>query len=309
MTRLNVVSALPSKTRNVILCWLLRKPGARRQLRMLTTHSWNAHEMRYTKFRDIVTLQCVENETLVKQIIFLRGNVRYIARVVWVHLANALPLSPATSTLYTFLEGGGGVPMVQGILCWQQMNKDWIYWHHCMDSTLTFNGHGVGVLFCNIMHHALSSFARYQIHFTLSTPSMILVKLHLHLTRAEETVITRLPIGHANDKFHILVPRTTDFLPALWPGFVSLMFRELSKFVYCKYRNFYENFLLKLFMCAQSYALVTRTQFLLEILTINVNSGIVHIRDYFGEFAKRKWNNPQTGNWHHAPGVYSVTSS
>ena len=53
----------------------------------------------------------------------------------------------------------------------------------------------------------------------------------------------------------------------------------LSKFVYCKNRTSYENFKLKLCMCAQSLALGTRTNFQLEILTINVISGIVYFRE------------------------------
>ena len=53
----------------------------------------------------------------------------------------------------------------------------------------------------------------------------------------------------------------------------------LSKFVYCRNRTSYENFQLKLCMCAQSKALGTRTKFQLEILTINMISGIVYFRE------------------------------
>ena len=50
----------------------------------------------------------------------------------------------------------------------------------------------------------------------------------------------------------------------------------LSKFVYCRNHTSYENFKLKLCTCAQSPALGTRTKFQLEILTINVISGMVY---------------------------------
>ena len=52
----------------------------------------------------------------------------------------------------------------------------------------------------------------------------------------------------------------------------------LSKFVYRKNRTSYENFKLKLCMCAQSHALGTHTKFQLEILTINRIFGIVYFR-------------------------------
>ena len=63
-------------------------------------------------------------------------------------------------------------------------------------------------------------------------------------------------------------------------GVVSLTFLRalqdiLLKFVYCRNRTSYENFKLKLCMCAQSHALGTHTKFQLEILTVNVISGIV----------------------------------
>ena len=53
----------------------------------------------------------------------------------------------------------------------------------------------------------------------------------------------------------------------------------LSKFVHCRNRTSYVSFKLKLCTCDQSHALGTCTKFQLEILTINVISGIV----YFGE--------------------------
>ena len=52
----------------------------------------------------------------------------------------------------------------------------------------------------------------------------------------------------------------------------------LSKFVYCRNRTSYENFKLKLCSCAQSHALGTRTKFQLEILAINVITGIAYFR-------------------------------
>ena len=49
----------------------------------------------------------------------------------------------------------------------------------------------------------------------------------------------------------------------------------LSKFVYCRNRTSCEYFKLKLDMCAQSMDLGTRTKFRLEMLALNVISGIV----------------------------------
>ena len=53
----------------------------------------------------------------------------------------------------------------------------------------------------------------------------------------------------------------------------------LLNFVHCRNRSSYENFKLKLWTCAQSMALGTRTKFQLEILTINVISSIVYFRE------------------------------
>ena len=53
----------------------------------------------------------------------------------------------------------------------------------------------------------------------------------------------------------------------------------LSKFVYCKNHISYENFKLKLCTCAQSHALGTLTKFQLEILPLNVISGIVYLHE------------------------------
>ena len=75
-------------------------------------------------------------------------------------------------------------------------------------------------------------------------------------------------------------------------GLFHLTFRKLSKIFSrnlcnCRNRTSYENFKLKLCTCAQG----TRTKFQLEILTINVISGIV----YFCEMIlERSWNVSQT---------------
>ena len=63
---------------------------------------------------------------------------------------------------------------------------------------------------------------------------------------------------------------------------VSLTFHEtleniLLKFVYCRSHTSYENFKLKLCMCA--HALGTRKKFWVEILAINVISATVYIRE------------------------------
>ena len=49
--------------------------------------------------------------------------------------------------------------------------------------------------------------------------------------------------------------------------------------MYCRICTLYENFKLKLCTCAQSHALGTRTNFQIEILTINVISGVVYFRE------------------------------
>ena len=68
----------------------------------------------------------------------------------------------------------------------------------------------------------------------------------------------------------------------------------LLKFVYCRNRNSYENFKLKLCMCAQNHALDSCTKFQLEILTINLISGIA----YFGEIILAcSWNVRKTTPW------------
>ena len=83
-----------------------------------------------------------------------------------------------------------------------------------------------------------------------------------------------------------------------WPGDVSLTFRELLKFVYCRNSTSYdENF--KRHLCTCVHALGTRTKFQLGILTINVISCI----DYFREIILVScwWNVSETppgdANW------------
>ena len=53
----------------------------------------------------------------------------------------------------------------------------------------------------------------------------------------------------------------------------------ISKFVYCTNSTCDEYFKLKLCTCAQSLALGTRTNFQIEILTINLISGVVYFRE------------------------------
>ena len=60
----------------------------------------------------------------------------------------------------------------------------------------------------------------------------------------------------------------------------------LSKFVYYRNHTSYVNFKLKLCTCAQSHALGTHTKFQLEILTINVISGIVYFREIILESSR-----------------------
>ena len=61
----------------------------------------------------------------------------------------------------------------------------------------------------------------------------------------------------------------------------------LSKFVCCRNRPSCEHFKLKLCSCAQSHALGTRTKFQLEILTINVITGIVYFREIILESSRK----------------------
>ena len=96
-----------------------------------------------------------------------------------------------------------------------------------------------------------------------------------------------------------------------WPGdcFTNVsraLQNILSKFVFCRIHTSYENFKLKLCTCAQSHALDTRTKFQLEILTINVISGIVYFRKIIlgssrnvSETTPRAWmsNYIQCWNW------------
>ena len=60
----------------------------------------------------------------------------------------------------------------------------------------------------------------------------------------------------------------------------------LSKFVCCRNSTCDENFELKLCACAQSHALGTRTKFQLEIITINVISGVVYFDEIILESSR-----------------------
>ena len=76
-----------------------------------------------------------------------------------------------------------------------------------------------------------------------------------------------------------------------WPGGhctnVSRALQNiLSKFVYCRNSACDHNFKLKLCTCAQSHALGTRTKFQLEILIINVISGVVYFREIILESSR-----------------------
>ena len=55
--------------------------------------------------------------------------------------------------------------------------------------------------------------------------------------------------------------------------------KNISKFVYCTNSTCDENFKLKLCTCAQSLALGTRTNFQIEILTLNLISGVVYFHE------------------------------
>ena len=89
-----------------------------------------------------------------------------------------------------------------------------------------------------------------------------------------------------------MVKLQNHYIPIItWPGGcftnVSQALQDiLSKFVYCRNRTSYENFKLKLCTRAQSPALGTRTKFQLEILTINVISGMVYFREIFLESSR-----------------------
>ena len=59
----------------------------------------------------------------------------------------------------------------------------------------------------------------------------------------------------------------------------------LSKFSFCRYHTFHENFTLKR-TCAQNHALGTGTKFQHEILSINVICGIVYFREIIFESSR-----------------------
>ena len=85
------------------------------------------------------------------------------------------------------------------------------------------------------------------------------------------------------------------YCPGYLLGVVSRALQNLlSKFVYRKNRTSYENFKLKICMCAQSHALGTHTKFQLEILTINGILGIVYFRKISLESSR---NVSETAPW------------
>ena len=65
--------------------------------------------------------------------------------------------------------------------------------------------------------------------------------------------------------------------------------------MYCTNSTCDENFKLKLCTCAQSPALGTRTNFQIEILTINVISGVVYFRENILGSSR---NVSETAPWH-----------
>ena len=77
----------------------------------------------------------------------------------------------------------------------------------------------------------------------------------------------------------------------------------LSNSVYSKNRNSYENFKLKLCPCAQTNALGTRTKFQLEIITINVISGILCFRKII---LGSSWNVSETPPWLVTRGLWEM---
>ena len=90
---------------------------------------------------------------------------------------------------------------------------------------------------------------------------------------------------------------TVLLMPACDPGscftnVLRALQNILSKFVYCRNHTSYENFKLKLCMCAQSHALGTKFQ--LEILTVNVISGIWY---FCGIILDSSWDISETSHW------------
>ena len=94
----------------------------------------------------------------------------------------------------------------------------------------------------------------------------------------------------------------TTFFYCRGQGVVSPTFRELSNIISRNLCTSYENFKLKLCTCAQNHALGTRTKFQLEILTINVISGIVYFRKIILESSR---NVSETTPWHWINLVFS----
>ena len=80
----------------------------------------------------------------------------------------------------------------------------------------------------------------------------------------------------------------------------------LSEFEYCGNSTCYANIKLKLCTCAQSHALGTRTKFPLEILTMNVISGIAYFHEIILESSR---NVSETTPWLFKNEVNSLVSS
>ena len=96
-------------------------------------------------------------------------------------------------------------------------------------------------------------------------------------------VVIRVPIEGPM----VLVHLQTEWCP--WGCFTNVLQalqNILSKFMYSRIRTFYENFKFKLCMCTQSHAVGTHTKFQLEILNINVISGIMYFDEIILESLK-----------------------
>ena len=155
-----------------------------------------------------------------------------------------------------------------------------------------------------MIHHSirgttviLASIKYWQLYLTLCV--LNIVKRHENLfsysINCEITQVVELPPegrqGFAYPTQSISLPLLTKWCKEPGGCFTNIsraLHDILSKFVYCGNSTWYANFKLKLGTCAQRHALGTRTKFHLEILTINVISGIVPFREIIlGELAKR----------------------
>ena len=95
-------------------------------------------------------------------------------------------------------------------------------------------------------------------------------------------------------QYIVLIDEIYQHLGVVFTNISRTFQNIISKFVCCRNRTSCDHFKLKLCLCAQSHALVTRTKFQLEILTINVITGIV----YFCEIIlKSSRNVSETTPW------------